>query len=100
MIMKSDKDIKDEVLLEMKQNGTLVGEPPTPADGVDLDEVRAAFVERFSAQMNEELKEQYGRARIWGEKTDTIKNECVERFAGMINNVCKDMFWGNFHKKS
>ena len=55
MIMKSDKDIKDEVLLEMKQNGTLVGEPPTPADGVDLDEGRAAFVERFSAQMNEEL---------------------------------------------
>lgn len=90
--MKSDKDIKDEVLQEMKQNGTLIGDPPAPCEGINVEEVRAAFIERFSSKMNEELKEPYGHARVRGEKTDSVINECFERFANMINQVCRDLF--------
>lgn len=90
--MKSDKDIRDEVLQGMCKSGTLSGNPPYIPDDVNIEEVRAAFFERYAEKMNEELKEPYGRARIWGAETESVKNECVDRFANLINSACQDLF--------
>lgn len=89
--MKSDEYIRKEVYQEMTQNGTLTlfeGYYDIP-DGMDYDDVREAFVNRYAQKINEELHEPYWSARINGNPTEIINNE-LERFVGLINNSCQE----------
>jgi len=92
--MRTDEEIMIKVFDEMCVNGTLAHsqngfEVP---QGISGEEVRSAFINRLSSELNEELQEPYGRARLKERSTDSIITDGIKRFYNLIIKMCNSLF--------
>ena len=93
--MKREKeDLKRKVINEMCINQTLIKTKDSYAiaEGASDEEVQTAIIKRVAAELNEDLKEPFGKARVLGNPTDEIVNDYVNYGARIIQELCESLF--------
>lgn len=91
--MRQDKEIKELIISEMTQSGTLYceGNCTFISPGIQDNDVYNAFFARMGKVISEEIWEPFGLAKANDNPTTRIIEDGINRGYDIIRSICKDM---------